>query len=78
MGTAFVRVQQWDSANTYFEKAKLINPRFGPAYLNAGLTYYYKGEYEIALQNLEKYLTLEPDRQKIFSIKGTNNKGATV
>lgn len=69
MGTAFVRVQQFDSALVCFRKAKLINPRFAPAYLNAGLSYWYKGSYRLALVELETYLSMEPDRDKTASVR---------
>lgn len=69
MGTAFVRAQRWDSASVYFQRAKAINPRFAPAYLNAGLTYYYLGKYGDALENLQTYLSMEPDREKIKTLE---------
>ena len=69
MGTAYVRAQQFDSALIYFEKTKLINPHFPPAYLNAGLSYWYKENYRVALTNLEQYLSMETDREKTASVR---------
>ena len=69
MGTAYVRVQQFDSALVCFEKAKRINPRFAPAYLNAGLSYWYKGRYREALTELELYISMETDKEKTASVR---------
>jgi 4-amino-4-deoxy-L-arabinose transferase-like glycosyltransferase len=69
MGTAYVRVQQFDSALTCFAKVKHLNPRFAPAYLNAGLSYWYTGNYGKALTELEIYLAMEPDRVKTASVR---------
>ena len=69
MGTTYVRAQQFDSALVYFEETKRINPHFAPAYLNAGLSYWYKENYPVALANLEQYLTMETDREKTASVR---------
>ncbi len=69
MGTAYVRAQRFDSALIYFERAKLINPRFAPVYLNAGLSYWYMGNFTEALGNLERYVSMESDREKVLSVQ---------
>jgi 4-amino-4-deoxy-L-arabinose transferase-like glycosyltransferase len=69
MGTAYVREQQFDSALVCFGKAKIINPRFAPAYLNTGLSYCYKGNYRKALTDLELYLSMETDPEKTASVR---------
>ncbi len=69
MGTAFVRVQQFDTALVYFELAKKLNPKFAPAYLNAGLAYWFKADYSAAEKNLEQYMEMETDREKTVTVR---------
>jgi 4-amino-4-deoxy-L-arabinose transferase-like glycosyltransferase len=69
MGTAYVRMQQFDSALVCFAEAKRINPRFAPAYLNAGLAQWFLGNYIDAERELERYLELETDDEKTVTVR---------
>ncbi|MFZ4620784.1 MAG: glycosyltransferase family 39 protein [Bacteroidota bacterium] len=69
MGTAYVRVEQFDSALVYFEQAKRLNPRFAPAYLNSGLAQWFKGNYPAAEKELERYLMLETEIEKTVTVR---------
>lgn len=69
MGTAYVRGQQFDSALACFTEAKRINPRFAPAYLNAGLAHWFNGNYTAAEKDLERYLSLESDAEKTITVR---------
>lgn len=68
IGSLFARQQQFDSAVVYFEKTKIINRQFAPAYLNVGLCYWYMGNFKEAYNNLKQYLILEPNSEKSKSI----------
>jgi type IV pilus assembly protein PilF len=62
LGAAYVQKQQWDLAVDAFRKA-LANPQYAypeRAYLNLGIIYYVRGQYESAAEEFGKLLDLFP------------------
>jgi type IV pilus assembly protein PilF len=62
LGAAYTQKQQWDLAIDAFRKA-LANPQYAypeRAYLNLGIIYYVRGQYDSAAQEFGKLLDLFP------------------
>jgi len=62
LGAAYVQKQQWDLAIDSFRKA-LANPQYAfpeRVYLNLGIIYYVRGQYDAAAGEFEKLLDLFP------------------
>ena len=53
--------EQWDEAIASLEQAIILEPDFSLAYQYVGLSYAFKGEFEIGIANLERYLQLSPE-----------------
>jgi tetratricopeptide (TPR) repeat protein len=50
-----------EDAIVHFTKAKEINPQYGPAWTQLGLSYYMKGLAGLAFEEWEKALKQNPD-----------------
>ena len=60
-GFEYFQQEKWDEAMAEFQEAIRLDPEFGEAYEGLGYSYVNKGEFEKAIEALEKYLQLEPD-----------------
>lgn len=61
--------QQLDEAIRYFSLAAKIKPNWGLPYYKLGLVYLNKADYEMAKENLKKFLELEPESELAPSVK---------
>jgi tetratricopeptide (TPR) repeat protein len=60
-GFDYFQQEKWDEAIAEFQEAIRLDPEFGDAYWGLGYIYVNEGEFEKAIEALEKYLQLEPD-----------------
>ncbi len=66
-GFELLEVEDYDTAQDYFEKALEINPDNPYALLNLGVVYDVKGEREKAIRMYEKVIQLDPDDRATLS-----------
>jgi hypothetical protein len=59
-GFEYFQQEKWDEAIAEFQEAVRLDPDFALAYMALGYSYVNKGEFEQAIEALEKYLQLEP------------------
>jgi tetratricopeptide (TPR) repeat protein len=59
-GFEYFQQEKWDEAIAEFQEAIRLDSQFSAAYLGLGYTHVRKGEFEQAIEALEKYLQLEP------------------
>ncbi|MEW6455567.1 MAG: tetratricopeptide repeat protein [Acidobacteriota bacterium] len=69
VGEIFFSNQKHDEAIQYFTLATKIKPDWGPAYYKLGLVYLNKADYEKAIENLKKFLELEPNSEFAPTVK---------
>ncbi len=69
VGEIYFSNQQIDEALHYFELAVQIKPGWSDPYLKLGYVYLNKGDNVKAIENLEKFLSLEPDSPRSASAK---------
>jgi tetratricopeptide (TPR) repeat protein len=62
--------EKWDEAIAEFQAAIQLDPGFSMAYLGLGYSHVRKGEFEQAIQALEKYLQLEPSADNRAQVEG--------
>jgi len=81
LGFALLKSNKYDRVEASFRKALLINPDSDDAIAGLGLTYYGRGETEIALKELEKaFISEHPSLDvivtlaEIYEKKGMNDK----
>jgi len=60
-GFEYFDQEKWDEAIAEFQEAIRLDPEFGDAYWGLGYGYANKGEFQKAIEALEKYLQLVPD-----------------
>ncbi len=63
-GIALRNLGHFDQAVGYLTRAKEINPKFGPARVQMGITYYMKGLLSAAIQEWEEALSAIPDLEQ--------------
>jgi len=63
-GVALRNLGHFDQAIGYLTRAKEINPRFGPAWIQTGITYYMKGLLAAAIREWEEALDTIPDLEQ--------------
>jgi hypothetical protein len=59
-GFEYFQQEKWDEAIAEFQEAVRLDPDFALACMALGYSYVNKGEFEQAIEALEKYLQLEP------------------
>jgi tetratricopeptide (TPR) repeat protein len=59
-GFDYFQQEKWDEAIAEFQEAIRLDPDFALAYMALGYSHVNKGEFEQAIEALEKYLQLEP------------------
>jgi len=59
-GFDYFQQEKWDEAMAEFQEAIRLDPEFGDAYWGLGYSHANKGEFEKAIEALEKYLQLVP------------------
>jgi tetratricopeptide (TPR) repeat protein len=59
-GFDYFQQEKWDEAIAEFQEATQLDPDFALAYMALGYSFVNKGEFEEAIEALEKYLQLEP------------------
>jgi hypothetical protein len=59
-GFDYFQQEKWDEAIAEFQEAIRLDSQFSAAYLGLGYSHVRKGEFEQAIEALEKYLQLEP------------------
>jgi tetratricopeptide (TPR) repeat protein len=69
VGEIYFSNQQIEEALHYFELAAQIKPGWSDPYLKLGYVYLNKGDNIKAIENLEKFLALEPDSPRSASAK---------
>ena len=70
VGEIYFSNQKLDEAITYFGLAIKIKPGWSDPYYKLGLAYLNKADYEMARQNLNKVLELEPEGERAAIVKG--------
>ncbi len=70
VGEIYFSNQKLDEAITYFGLAIKIKPGWSDPYYKLGLAYLNKADYEMARQNLNKVLELEPEGERAAVVKG--------
>ena len=71
VGEIFFSNQKIDEAITYFEMAVRIRKDWPKAYLRLGLVYLNKGDFDKALENLRKFIELDPENPEAANVKAT-------
>jgi len=71
VGEIFFSGQQVDDAITYFEMAARIKKDWPKAYHRLGLAYLNKGNLDKALENLKKFVELDPENPEAANVKAT-------
>lgn len=71
VGEIFFSNQKIDEAITYFELAARIRKDWPKAYHRLGLAYLNKGDFDKALENLRKFIELDPENPEAASVKAT-------
>ena len=69
VGEIFFSNQKLDEALRYFTLASQIKADWSDSYYKLGLVYLNKADYPSAVQNFEKFLTLETDTDRAASVK---------
>jgi tetratricopeptide (TPR) repeat protein len=69
VGEIFFSNQKTDDAVAYFELAIKIKPDWPKAYHRLGLVYLNKGDFPKALENLKKFLELDPQSPEAAGVK---------
>lgn len=69
VGEIFFSNQKLDEALRYFTLASQIKPNWSDAFYKLGLVYLNNADYPSAVQNFEKFLTLEDDTDRAASVK---------
>ena len=65
-GHKLLKAGNYDGAITEFERARALDPKYGPAYLGLGLGFSYKGDYEAGLKQMKKAAGYaKGDQQKV-------------
>jgi tetratricopeptide (TPR) repeat protein len=71
VGEIFFSGQQVDDAIAYFELAARIKKDWPKAYHRLGLAYLNKGNLDKALENLKKFVELDPENPEAANVKAT-------
>jgi len=71
VGEIFFSNQKIDEAITYFELAARIKKDWPKAYHRLGLVYLNKGDFDKALENLKKFIELDPENPEAANVKAT-------
>jgi tetratricopeptide (TPR) repeat protein len=71
VGEIFFSNQQIDDAITYFELAARIKKDWPKAHHRLGLVYLNKGDFDKALENLKKFVELDPENPEAANVKAT-------
>jgi tetratricopeptide (TPR) repeat protein len=71
VGEIFFSNQKIDEAITYFELATKIKKDWPKAYYRLGFAYLNKGDYDKALENLGKFIELDPQNSEAANVKAT-------
>jgi len=61
LGIALRNKKLIEGAIVHFKKAKELNPQYGPAWIQLGLSYYIKGHKELAFEEWERALKQNPN-----------------
>ena len=64
-----------EDAISHFVKAKELNPEYGPARVQLGLSYYVKGLARLAFEEWEKALKRNPDLKEAQTYLSLLKKG---
>lgn len=67
LGTAYIRVGEFDKALAELSKAITLKPDSANAYENMGVAYSYKGDYEKAIASFEKAVGLAANRVSVYN-----------
>ena len=68
VGEIFFKQGQAEQAFEYFNTAIKIKENWAPPYLRLGYVYLNKGQYDLAIENLKKFLELAPDDPQAAAI----------
>lgn len=71
VGEIFFSNQKIDEAITYFELAAKIKKDWPKPYRRLGLVYLNKGDFDKALENLRKFIELDPESPDAATVKAT-------
>jgi tetratricopeptide (TPR) repeat protein len=71
VGEIFFSNQKVDEAITYFELATRVKKDWPKAYHRLGLVYLNKGDFDKALENLRKFIELDPQNPEAANVKAT-------
>jgi len=71
IGEIFFSNQKIDDAITYFELAAKIKKDWPKPYRRLGLVYLNKGDFDKALENLRKFIELDPENPEAANVKAT-------
>jgi len=69
LGTFYRNKNDYLRAIDSYNSALSLRPDFAQAYLASGITLFYAGKYEAAINPLDKYLTFVPDDDFAYAIK---------
>ena len=78
LGTCYAKLQDYDKAIDYYQRALVIAPRFEKAIINLGAVYFQMGKYKLARETLLRGIKNNPQSKATAYLKMVENKPESI